>query len=707
MINNKRKAGDKLKSVKWMIFTSIISLAIQPFFIVGQAMAQSNRVQVKDDWIRSSEGREVETQHLSEDVVTLYGQEDHTEFSYQMEKEKVESSTLTLNIEASPLLISPSSFTVMIDGEIEKTIPISGENQKKSIQIKLNKAQLKKGSHQIQLTFYGVLKEGVCINQETPANWLKVYPESELAFKGVQKKDLTLDSFPSLFIQSGVQKEQTDIVIPNTPDAAEVEAAIKVFRTLKNKDRRADLKLIQEKDVKQIVHPTIAVGAKASWDGRLKSIEQVAGIQTESNQLTLAVRTLTAKKKEQPILFVTAEQPRTIAEKINVLTQPELTGQLTGTDLLLQKVTAKASKPSHHIRLKDFGGDDVTVGTKKTASDHYYYPKALIANPKSGAKLNLSFKKSDSTNKAERLTVMINNEPHDVPLTKLGNKDENGFYHVSIPVDPQILRKNEYIDLQFIITGFKNMESCRYTDEEDWIFIDKNSTLQIPEGTTSDTPNLAAWPLPFTSKAQQGKTWIIIPNQIKQETINQMAMLTASFSQPEAAQYHLIKASNVTNKQLENHSLIFIGGIQTFSLLKEKADDLIVPTKKGQYDVSTFGMINETTARIVWTQPSVWNKEQTMTVFSGMNAAEADVSNEVIHFLQTNTEEATVAIESRNKDMFTNHQTVSSTRNDLKKGEKQGGSESWIYFVCIAVLIIFVLIMIVYFVRKNRKKTEF
>ncbi|PAC66692.1 hypothetical protein CGS27_32005, partial [Enterobacter cloacae] len=67
--------------------------------------------------------------------------------------------------------------------------------------------------------------------------------------------------------------------------------------------------------------------------------------------------------------------PVTIAEKINVLTQSELTDQLTGTDLVLQKAAAQTSKPSRKIRLKDFGGDDVTVGTNKTASDHYYYPK--------------------------------------------------------------------------------------------------------------------------------------------------------------------------------------------------------------------------------------------------------------------------------------------------------------------------------------------
>lgn len=298
-----------------MIFILMISLAIQPFFMAGQAMAQSNRVQVKDDWIRSSKGSQTETQALSEDVVTLYGQEDRTEFSYQIERGKVESSTLTLNIEASPLLISPSSFTVMIDGEIEKTIPVSGKNQKKSIQIKLNKAQLKKGSHQIQLTFYGVLKEGVCINQETPANWLKVYPESELDFKGTQTKDVTLDSFPSFFIQTGDQKEQTDIVIPNSPEAAELEAAMKVYRTLKNKDRQADLKLVQEKDLKQIAHPTIAVGAKGNWDGRVKSIEQAAKMKTASDQLTLAVRTLTGKKKNSPFYLSLLNSQKQLLKK--------------------------------------------------------------------------------------------------------------------------------------------------------------------------------------------------------------------------------------------------------------------------------------------------------------------------------------------------------------------------------------------------------
>ncbi|MFB8733316.1 hypothetical protein ACEQPO_03285 [Bacillus sp. SL00103] len=76
----------------------------------------------------------------------------------------------------------------------------------------------------------------------------------------------------------------------------------------------------------------------------------------------------------------------------------------------------------------------------------------------------------------------------------------------------------------------------------------------------------------------------------------------------------------MTDEQLKKNSLIFIG-VSRLSLFKKKKQTILsFQRKKDQYDVSSFGMINETTARIVWTQPSVWNKEQTMTVFSGMTA---------------------------------------------------------------------------------------
>ncbi|MGE6632079.1 cellulose biosynthesis cyclic di-GMP-binding regulatory protein BcsB [Bacillus sp. NPDC077027] len=697
-----------MKSLKWLIFSFVVCIAIQPILGTSQAMALSNRIQVKDEWIGASQSnKQNQSLHLTDNLITLYGGEDSTELTYQMRTgSKVEQSTLTLNIEASPLLIAPSSLTILIDGELQQTVALSGKKQKKSIQIKLTKAQMKAGYHRVQLVFYGVLKEGICINQETPGTWLKIYPESEIKLKGSKIEDVSLESFPYPFVQTGDSQEQTDIVLPNKPDENEIEAAIKLYRTLKNTNRETVIHFKQEKEVKKISHPTIAIGAENSWNGQVKAMFKQADLKVEKQKLSLAIKTFVANKKEQSMLFVTADQPSTLVKKIGVLIHNEMTDQLTGSDIQIDRMPSADSKVSSHISLTDFGGDDVTVGTKKTTSDHFFYPKALMANHKAGATFNLKLKRSDASNKEERLTVMINHEPHAVPLTKLGKQDEDGFYHVTIPVDSNVLQKNEYVDLQFVTSGFKKLESCKNTDEEGWIFIDKSSSLILPQDNQSDTLDLAAWPLPYASSNEQEKTSIVIPNEVNQQTFEQLAMLSESFSQPKTSDYRIVKASSITNQQLQNHSLIFLGGVQAFPFLKEKETELIVPSTNGGYDVSSFGMINETTARIVWTQPSLWNDEHAMTIFTGMNGSDQAISKEVIEFLQTNTNTATVAIESKNKEMFSNHQTVSNVSKGQQTEEKQSNNQPWMYFTLMAVLILLVLAIILYIVKRSRKKLD-
>ncbi|MFB8733311.1 hypothetical protein ACEQPO_03260 [Bacillus sp. SL00103] len=76
-----------MKSVKWMFLILALSLAIQPFFMASQAMAQS--ISTSERRLGSLiKGNQTETKHLSEDVVTLYGQEDRTEFSIKWRKKK-------------------------------------------------------------------------------------------------------------------------------------------------------------------------------------------------------------------------------------------------------------------------------------------------------------------------------------------------------------------------------------------------------------------------------------------------------------------------------------------------------------------------------------------------------------------------------------------------------------------------------------------
>ncbi|WP_032796326.1 hypothetical protein, partial [Streptococcus sobrinus] len=67
--------------------------------------------------------------------------------------------------------------------------------------------------------------------------------------------------------------------------------------------------------------------------------------------------------------------------------------------------------------LEDFGAGNVTVGSNKTASEHFFYPAAAAVDKDGKVKLSLTLKtsesirtKADSANDAERaeLNVMVN-----------------------------------------------------------------------------------------------------------------------------------------------------------------------------------------------------------------------------------------------------------------------------------------------------------
>ncbi len=69
-------------------------------------------------------------------------------------------------------------------------------------------------------------------------------------------------------------------------------------------------------------------------------------------------------------------------------------------------------------------------------------------------------RQSDLAAEQAELKVMINGQPHSVGLDDLGKEDKNGFYHVSLKVDPKLLQKNRYIDIQFATSGLKENNPC-------------------------------------------------------------------------------------------------------------------------------------------------------------------------------------------------------------------------------------------------------
>lgn len=686
--------------------------------MTGQT-ALAKDVQVSGSLLGKSSQEQAKQQVLTSELITLYGSKDSAELTYQIPAGASSGNQqLVIEYEASNLLISPSSLTAVIDDEPVKTLKLDGDSKRKTVKLNLNKSQSAQGYHNVSLKFYGVMKEGVCVRQDTSGNWIKIYPDSRLTLAdSSEAKGTSLDHYPYPFAQSGNTAEETAIVIPDNPSSAEIEAAVKTEGYLKTVDSSVSIAYVTESELKKIDKPTIVIGVDKHWNGKVKKLLKQAGLQAKGENLLLAERVLKAEGKQQPVLFAQAASEDALTKKISVMTDQTYTGQLSGDTLSISKLQQTEKKESDKLTLENFGAGDITIGADKTSSAHYFYPASAVLDENQSAKLSLKLKKSEtiqasaaeneSASQAAELKVMINGQPHSVRLDELGKEDKNGFYHVTVKVDPKLLQKNRYIDIQFVTTGLKENNPCNTTDEEKWVFIDKNSTLSYAIKGMSPSADFQEWPLPYAGNQDQ-TTLIVLPDTVSQSKLEELSLVTESFGSEAQHSYTVKKSSDVTAKDAKGRNLIFIGGINQFSLLKEKSSDLLVPQEKnGSFDVSSFEMLNETTKQVVFTQASVWDSRYTMAVFAPSKGDGTAVTKEIISYLNSNDESATVLNETNSQQVFTNHQQLKSETNSSDAEQPtQDHSQKWMYIGVLALIMVIAAVFIWIAVRHRKRRTD-
>ncbi|MGY5386029.1 cellulose biosynthesis cyclic di-GMP-binding regulatory protein BcsB [Bacillus spizizenii] len=698
-----------------------IMIFLTSFMLMAMAgqTAFAKEVEVSGSLLGKSSQEQAKQQVLTSDLITLYGSKDSAELTYQIPAGASSGNQqLVIEYEASNLLISPSSLTAVIDDEPVKTLKLDGDSKRKTVKLNLNKSQSAQGYHNVSLKFYGVMKEGVCVRQDTSGNWIKIYPDSRLTLAdSSEAKGTSLDHYPYPFAQSGNTAEETAIVIPDDPSSAEIEAAVKTEGYLKTADSSVSISYVTESELKKIDKPTIFIGVDKHWNGKVKKLMKQAGLQAKGDKLLLAERVLKAEGKQQPVLFAEASSDDVLTEKISVITDQTYTGQLSGDTLSISKLKQAEKKESNKLTLENFGAGDITIGADKTSSAHYFYPASAVLDQNQSAKLSLKLKKSEtiqaltaeneSVSQAEELKIMINGQPHSVRLDDLGKEDKNGFYHVMVKVDPKLLQKNRYIDIQFVTTGLKENNPCNTTDEEKWVYIDKSSTLSYAIKDMSPSADFQEWPLPYAGNQEQ-TTLIVLPDTVSQSKLAELSLVTESFGSEAQHSYTVKKSSDVTANDAKGRNLIFIGGIDQFSLLKEKSSDLLVPqTKNGSFDVSGFEMLNETTKRVAFTQASPWDTRYTMAVFAPSKGTGTAVTKEIISYLNSTDDSATVVNETTSQQVFTNHQQLKSeTNSSSAEQSSQDNSQKWLYIGVLALIMVIAAVFIWVAVRRRKRKTD-
>ena len=652
-----------------------------------------------------------EQQALTGDLMTLYGAKDSSELTYQIPAGASNADqSLLIDYEASNLLIAPSSLTIAIDDEPVKSIKLDGSSKRKTVKLNLSESQSAQGYHNVSLRFYGVLKEGVCVRQDTSGNWIKIYPDSRLVLSEASKsKGADLGHFPYPFAQSGNTGEETDIILPDKPTSAEAEAAVKAEAFLKTADSRLKVSYVKESDADKISNPSIVIGADQHWNGKIKELFERGNIKAEDNKLLLAERVLTSGDKRQPVLFVTAQSDKTLADKIRVITDSAYSSQLGGNTLTIGRLQPSAEKTGNKLTLEDFGAGNVTVGSNKTASEHFFYPAAAAVDKDGKVKLSLTLKtsesirtKADSANDAERaeLNVMINGQPNAVRLDDLGNQDKDGFYHVSIPIDPKLLRSSRYIDLQFVTSGLKHNNPCIDRDENKWVYIDKSSMLTYPVSDAAQKADFGQWPLPFAGGVKE-KTVIVIPDNVNIQTLKELSLVADSFGNG----FTVKTASDMKEADAKGRNVVFIGGLPQIPLLKSNASKLLVPSdRSGAYDVSSFQMLNETTKQVAFTQESPWDSGRSIAVFAPLSGSGASVTKELISFLDSTSDAATVVNETAGKQLFSNHQQIKSDDSSPSPDTKSRSAALNVTYIAVFAALIIIAAGLIWLTARRKKR---
>lgn len=714
MVQN-RTIQSKEKRVTFLKYIIICLASLMLITATGQAAAAKD-VTVDGSILGKNSREQAKQQVLTNDLLTLYGAKDSAELTYQIPAGASSAhQQLTLEYEASDLLISPSSLTAEIDGEPVKTVKLAGNAGKKTLKLTLNKSQSSPGFHSLSLKFYGVVHEGVCVTQDSSGNWIKIYPDSRLNIgEKNESKGVTLEHYPYPFAQSGSSVEKTAIVIPDHPSSAEIEAAVKTEAYLKTVDNSISTKILGESDLAKIDRPTIVIGVQHHWSGKVKKLLKQAKLEAKEDKLLLAERMLKAKDKQQPVLFAAASSDDVLSEKISVITDKTYAAQLSGDTLAIGKLQQHNKRDGGKLTLEDFGTGDLTIGSGQTSSEHFYYPAPALLDKNQPAKLSLTMKKSETIQKqagqselaAEQaeLKVMINGQPHSVGLDDLGKEDKNGFYHVSLKVDPKLLQKNRYIDIQFATSGLKENNPCYAVNGDKWIFIDKQSALSYHVSDTSASADFQEWPLPYAGD-QDNKTLMILPDKADQSKLHELSLVVGSFGS-EARQAFTVKTSaEVKPDDMKGRNIIFIGSVDQFSLLKEKTSELAVPTaKNGTFDVSSFQMLNETTKQIAFTQTSLWDSNYSMAVFAPFKGQGTAVTKEMINFLNSNDFAATVVNETDSHQLFTNHQQLTAKSAETKTDDKQESNQQHVMYIAILIVIIAAAVILILTTARRRKR---
>lgn len=683
-------------------------------FTSGKAHAVYN-IQLDELVIDSTEKALKNRQLITNKPIELYGPVGEKAFFYEVRSAVApEGNEIVLHLKHSELLIEPSAVTISIDEENVRSISLNNETLSNKIVIPLTEDALSEGFHSVKVTFNGIIKEGVCVDQETPGNWLTIGIDSYLQLKGLAIENPSLSEYPALFT---AKEGQTVTII--LPEDASLEtrgagAAIGAFLAARSEGANG-VRILRESMIGTIPGNFIVIGAQSEFTSKIiKDLFVKADVKIPEKGLALSMHRITNKDGNVESLIITAQSPDEIASRIDFFLQDKYGKQLTGQTMNITSIPEVANE-SGTISLKKFGIGNLTFDRSTRESDTYfgYAPPRMDANPA----LELRLRRSDTlkhtveevengiAGEAVEMVIFVNDVPYPVDIRSL-DEEEDGIYSIHVPIQEGTIKANRLISLRFEVSGLKRKNPCLSNNENRWVYLSEDSYFTFQESDSMSEVTLAGYPYPFSDPL--GHTKIVLPagKDVKDDELMTLVSSLTTFGRLPAIE--LVDGSQFDGKEANDSHIIFIGGTAFHSSLQEMEKNLIVSNEEGSPTFGSFGFLQEAVRQFSWMQGNPWSDDKhSMIIFGRL---ENDMPFIDAHFLESlsNLEEpATVAIQTKEQHLYTNasqFQEVKGAVKGTKVEEEAANLTKWWIIGFVSILL---LAMIVYFIMKGKvRKNE-
>lgn len=603
---------------------------------------------------------------LFTEEVTLEGVSGEVEFFYELlETQQAKGQKLQLYFDHSQLLIAPSSLTVAIDGVAVQSIGL--DSRKTELSVNLPSNALKKGTHTISIKYVGIIKEGVCVKQNTSGNWLTLKIASFIDIDSMVNGQLRdLNQYPAYFV--GTDTRNTQIVIPDEPTLNTLDAALQLTNYLSNSSTDNKVKLLKESQVKMITHATVVIGQANQFKGAW--LNELINKGEATDGLSLSIQSVTVNQSTSKNVLVIAGKNDGEFEKIGVLTEDFFVKQLQGNQLTITNMPVlQENENQNKLAFKTMGIPSLTLGYGKTSTDTYYYymPYYPFNELKASIQLHLKISEtiqssqSEKNNQSEELVLLINEVPHSIDLREV-KPDKNGDIFIEVPLSSSVFTQSTLMRIQIAANGLHEKEPCLESDKAKWVYIDEASAINFNvDKQVVDEFTFRFFPFPN----HEEPVIVVLPEKYYWSDL--LAVYEGLTSNNKLPNITLMQSDKAKEANLKNGHVIFIGGKTQH---KQLQDELLAVNYNGNIpDLTEHGFFN--VSQFAFIQNNPWNEDFGMIVLDAIGETDQYVPNDFITGLKLSSDNAKIAVNGSNGKFFTNEAEAAAAEKILHGYSRQ------------------------------------